>query len=151
MSDALQLSVHVDEGLAVPLDSARVEAALERVLREEGVEAAELSVAFVDDDRIAALNREYLMHEGPTDVISFPLHASGQPVLGDVYVGVQQAERQARELGERFEVELLRLAVHGTLHVLGYDHPEGDEREQSPMYRRQEELLFLILGSGAAG
>jgi probable rRNA maturation factor len=150
MSDTLQVSVHVDEGVTIPLDPARVEAALERVLSEEAVEAAELSVAFVDDDRIAALNREYLMHEGPTDVISFPLHVAGQSVLGDVYVGVAQAERQARELGERLEVELLRLAVHGTLHVLGYDHPEDDGREQSPMYQRQEELLFLILGAGTA-
>jgi probable rRNA maturation factor len=151
MSGALEFAVHVGEGVPFPFEAGRLQAALAEVLRAEEVTAAELSLAFVDDERISALNREYLGHDGPTDVISFPLHHPGQPVLGDIYIGAEQAERQALEVGEPLEVELLRLAVHGTLHVLGYDHPEGDEREQSPMYRRQEELLLLILGSDTAG
>jgi probable rRNA maturation factor len=145
MERGITVSVHVEEGLAPPLGAERIEAAVQHVLAAEGVAAAEISVALVGDDSIAALNHEYLLHEGPTDVISFPLHRPGQDILGDIYIGVDEAGRHAADYGIPLDVELLRLAVHGTLHVLGYDHPHGEARESSPMYRRQEELLAGLL------
>ncbi|HYH80728.1 MAG TPA: rRNA maturation RNase YbeY [Longimicrobium sp.] len=145
--DELEVEVSVGEGVTPPVDPARVEAAVRHVLREEGVEAAEISIALVGDDQIAALNDEYLDHDGPTDVISFALHEAGEAPLGDVYVGVDQALRQAAEFGATPADEVVRLAVHGTLHVLGYDHPEGAERTGSEMFARQEELLRGILGT----
>jgi probable rRNA maturation factor len=149
--DELDVEVSVGDGVAPPVDPARVAAAVRHVLRAEGVEAAEISVALVGDDEIAALNKQYLDHEGPTDVISFHLHERGEPPLGDVYVGVDQAARQAAGFGASVADEVLRLAVHGTLHVLGYEHPEGDDRAGSPMFIRQEALLkeFLSGGEGA--
>jgi probable rRNA maturation factor len=149
---AASVEVFIDDGLDLPLGAERVERAVAWALAAEGVEEAEVSVAILDDEQIARLNREYLDHEGPTDVISFPLHAPGQPVLGDIYIGAEQARRQAAELGVELAEEVLRLALHGTLHVLGYDHPEGEEREETPMYRRQEELLrgFLASAGGTA-
>jgi probable rRNA maturation factor len=149
--DEVDVMVSVGEGVAPPLDASRVEAAVRHVLRAEGVEAAEISVALVGDAEIAALNEEYLDHEGPTDVISFHLHDRGEPPLGDVYVGVDQAARQASGFGAPADEEVLRLAVHGTLHVLGYEHPEGEDRADSPMFARQEALLrdFLSGGAGA--
>jgi len=146
--DEIDVEVSVGDGLAPPVDVARVEAAVRHVLRAEGVAAAEISVALVSDDEIAALNRQYLSHEGPTDVISFHLHDRGEPPLGDVYVGVEQAARQAAGFGASVADEVLRLAVHGTLHVLGYEHPEGDDRAGSPMFVRQEALLREILSGG---
>jgi probable rRNA maturation factor len=140
-SDGIRVSVHVEEGTVIPWAAEQVEAVLAEAVAAEGVGEAEISVAFVGDERIMALNQDYLLHEGPTDVISFPLHGEGQPVIGDVYVGAAQAARQASELGVEIRAELLRLAIHGVLHVLGHDHPEDDDREASPMYRRQEELL----------
>lgn len=145
MSDARVVEASVGEGVELPLPLERVEEAVRLVLQEEGVEEAEISLAFVDDAGITRLNQEYLGHEGPTDVISFALHGPGERPLGDVYVGVDQAFRQATEVGAEAGEELLRLAIHGTLHVLGYDHPAEAEREASPMYRRQEELLTTIL------
>lgn len=149
--DELDVEVSVGEGVAPPVDVARIEAAVRHVLRAEGVGAAEISIALVGDDEIAALNQQYLDHEGPTDVISFHLHDDGEPPLGDVYVGVDQAARQAAGFGASVADEVLRLAVHGTLHVLGYAHPEGDDRAGSPMFVRQEALLkeFLSGGEGA--
>jgi probable rRNA maturation factor len=141
MYDEIEVEVSVGEGVESPVDPSRVEAAVRHVLRAEGVEAAEISVALVSDAEIAALNLEYLDHEGPTDVISFALHEEGEPPLGDVYVGVDQAARQAAEFGATPAEEVIRLAVHGALHVLGYDHPEGDGRTESEMFSRQEELL----------
>ncbi len=137
----------------LPPSLAALGALLERAVREtlaaQGTEDAELSVALLDDLGITALNREHLGHDEPTDVISFALHGAGEPPLGDVYVGVEQARRQAAEAGVPEAEELVRLAVHGTLHVLGWDHPvAGDERVRSPMWDRQESLVAQVMRSG---
>ena len=124
-----------------------LERGLTELLEEEGVEEAEFSVTFLDDTGIQALNEEYLEKGQPTDVIAFSLHDPGEAPLGDVYVGYDQALVQSLALGIPLEEELLRLAVHGALHVLGYTHPEGDGREGSPMYLRQEELLGRVLSA----
>ena len=145
--DGIEVDVSVGEGVSSPVDAARVEAAVRHVLREEGVDAAEISVALVSDVEIASLNEDYLQHEGPTDVISFALHEQGESPLGDIYVGVEQATRQAAEFGATPSEEVLRLAIHGTLHVLGWEHPEGVGRTESGMFARQEELL-RGLGTG---
>lgn len=147
--DEAEVEVSVGEGVAPPVDPGRVAAAVRHVLRAEGVRAGEISVALVGDEQIAGLNRQYLSHEGPTDVIAFHLHERGEPPLGDVYVGVEQAARQAAGFGAPVAEEVLRLAVHGTLHVLGYEHPEGDDRAGSPMFARQEALLKEFLSGGA--
>ena len=139
--DGIEVEVSVGEGVEPPVEVARVEAAVRHVLRAEGVASAEISVALVSDAEIAALNQEYLGHEGPTDVISFALHESGESPLGDVYVGVEQATRQASEFAATPADEVLRLAIHGTLHVLGWEHPEGAGRTESEMFARQEELM----------
>lgn len=141
MTDGVEVEVSVGEGAKSPADPARVEAAVRHVLRAEAVEAAEVSIALVSDAEIASLNEGYLQHDGPTDVISFALHDDGEPPLGDIYIGVEQAARQAAEFGATPAEEVLRLAIHGTLHVLGWEHPEGDGRTESEMFLRQEELL----------
>lgn len=131
-----------------PDDGAAAAAVLRRgvlhVLREEDVADAEISVTLLDDEAIRAMNRDYLGKDRPTDVIAFSL-GDGDETLGDVYLGVDQARRQAEELSVDYVEELLRLAIHGTLHVLGHDHPEGDDRDDSPMYRLQERLLREVL------
>jgi rRNA maturation RNase YbeY len=117
----------------------------ERVLRAEGITDALLSVAFVSDRRIAALNRRHLAHRGATDVISFGFApargATRGAVVGDIYISPAMARRNAAAHGSGVREELLRLVVHGVLHVLGHDHPEGEARYGSPMWRRQEHLL----------
>jgi len=148
MMEGIDVEVSVGEGVQSPVDPARVEAAVRHVLREEGIAEAEISVALVSDAEITALNEDYLDHQGPTDVISFALHEEGEAPLGDVYVCVDQATRQAPEYGATPADEVVRLAVHGTLHVLGYDHPEGEGRTESEMFARQEELLRGLDSSG---
>lgn len=143
------VEVSVGEGVAPPVRPERMEDAVRHVLRAEGVAQAEISVALMDDGAIAAMNGQYLDHEGPTDVITFAMHEDGEPPLGDVYVGVEQAARQAAEFGATAEEEVLRVAMHGVLHVLGYVHPEGPERMQSAMFIRQEELLRSFLSGNA--
>jgi len=79
------------------------------------------------------------------------LDPEGGALLGDVYVGMEQSRRQALEEGVSETEELVRLAVHGTLHLLGWDHPDGQERDASPHYRRQEQLVREILSTDTPG
>jgi rRNA maturation RNase YbeY len=135
------------QSVRIPVARARVARVADRVLRAEGVRSATLSIAFVSDRRIAALNWRHLGHRGPTDVISFgfaPSHP-GAPIEGDIYIAPDVARRTAVANRRGAREELLRLVVHGVLHVLGHDHPEGEARQGSPMWKRQEALLATVL------
>jgi len=127
-----------------PLPEGPLRRALETVLAGEGVESGELSVTFLADEAIRALNVRYLEHDWVPDVLSFEL---APPMLGDVYVGYEQARRQATEHGVPLDEELVRLAVHGTLHLLGHDHPDDPAgREASELYRVQEAVVREVFG-----
>jgi probable rRNA maturation factor len=145
---ARRIEINLGDGVDVDGD---VEPLLQRAvagtLDHEQIKAAAISVTLVGDPQIANLNAQYLQHEGPTDVLSFPLFEPGEEPVGDIYIGFDQARRQADELGVPLQAELARLAIHGTLHVLGYDHPDNEAREGSEMWERQENILRLILHS----
>jgi rRNA maturation RNase YbeY len=125
-----------------------IEEGVRRALAAEGRSDTEVSVALLGDVDIRELNRRYLGKDAPTDVLAFTL-GEGSDVVGDVYVGVEQARRQADELDVPVREELARLAIHGTLHVLGHDHPEGPERTSSDMFALQERILGELLADEA--
>lgn len=122
------------------------EAAL-AALTTEGVRDAMLSITFVGRAAMSELHRRYLGHHGATDVISFGLGRQGRrgPVVGDIYICPEIARANARRQGVSSQEELLRLVIHGTLHTLGRDHPEGATRTESPMWRRQERILARVI------
>jgi probable rRNA maturation factor len=135
------------ESVRIPVARARVARVADRVLRAEGVRDASISITFVTDRRIAALNWQHLRHRGPTDVISFgfaPAH-DGAPLEGDIYIAPDVARRNAAANVAPVREELLRLVVHGVLHVIGHDHPDGAARYASTMWRRQESLLAAAM------
>lgn len=147
---AARLIVDVSaDGVRVPVALARVRDACARVLRAERVRDALVSIAFVSARRMAALNREHLQHAGPTDVISFGFAPTrkGSGLVGDIYICPAVARANALAHGERIRDELLRLVVHGTLHVAGHAHPETDDRAASPMWKRQERLMRTLVGA----
>ncbi|HEX9485383.1 MAG TPA: rRNA maturation RNase YbeY [Gemmatimonadaceae bacterium] len=131
------------ENVRLPVSRERVRHAADAVLRAERVRDAVVSITFVSTRRIAAMNRRHLRHSGATDVISFGLPAAttGAPLGGDIYIAPDVARANAAQHGASSRDELLRLVVHGVLHVLGHDHPNGEERYASPMWKRQEALL----------
>ncbi len=131
------------DGVRVPLARDRLRRIASRVLRSEGVRDALLSIAFITPRAIARLNRVHLGHAGPTDVIAFGFGGPG-PVVGDIYIAPAVARRNAERFGVGVREELVRLVVHGVLHVVGHDHPAGPERTRSPMWRRQEALLRAV-------
>lgn len=140
-ADGIEVHVAAETG-RVALGRERAASVARAVLRAEGARRAALSIAFVSNRRMAALNRRHLGHAGPTDVISFALAPAVRgEVQGDIYIAPEVARENALEHGVPVREELARLVVHGTLHVLGHEHPEGPARERSPMWRRQEALL----------
>ena len=129
------------EGVRVALARARVAAVVHGVLRAERAHSALLSVTFLTTRRMAAMHRQHLGHTGPTDVISFGFRDAAGATIGDIYIAPEVARANARAFGRPVREELVRLVVHGTLHVLGYDHPDGEARLTSPMWRRQERYV----------
>nr|WP_289036732.1 rRNA maturation RNase YbeY [uncultured Allobacillus sp.] len=118
--------------------------------KEEIDNDAELSVTIVDNETIQEINKQYRDKDQPTDVISFALEEHGEEEieirgddlprhLGDIIISVEKANEQAKEYGHSFDRELGFLAVHGFLHLLGYDHMTTEEEKE--MMERQDHLL----------
>ena len=121
--------------------------------------SAEVSVVFTDDEEIHALNREYRGVDRPTDVLSFCQNEGDEDfddvnadfaaceeeneILGDIVISVPTARRQAAEAGKTPEEEITLLIIHGTLHLLGYDHAEPEEERE--MFALQNEILAKCL------
>ena len=125
----------------------RVRDLVRRTLLAERVREGMISVAFVSSREIARLNREHLGRAGPTDVITFALErVPGEAALvGDIYICPDVVRRNARHFGVGIREEMGRVIVHGTLHALGYDHEEGEDRVSSDMWRKQERILADVL------
>lgn len=130
-------------GAAAPTTAALVRGAVCHVLRGEGI-AAHIAVSFLGKHAMRRLNRQHLDHDWPTDVISFALPQPGGTVAGDIYICRYMAAREARSRGIRVREELIRLVVHGTLHVIGHVHDEGEARSRSPMWTLQERYVRAL-------
>jgi len=125
-----------------------------QILAWEGARGrrARVELALLDAAAMRRLNRRVTGRRGLTDVLAFALPQPDGALLGDVYICPAAAERWVRNGGRgtgdarRVEEELVRLTVHGTLHVLGYDHPDGPGRTRSAMWRRQERYVDRVLG-----
>jgi probable rRNA maturation factor len=111
-------------------DESRIKRAAEDILREAGFTAGSLSIAVVDDPTIHELNRQYLAHDYPTDVLSFLLEQEGQRIEGEVIASADTACRTAEQLGWPPEDELLLYVVHGTLHIIGHDDANDAQRAE---------------------
>ena len=138
-------------------ENERVTYALKMLVREsilatldyEGKEGhSEVSVTFTDNEGIRAINREYREIDAPTDVLSFPLfeECDGTRMLGDIVLSLEKCRAQAEEFGHSFERECAFLTVHSTLHLLGYDHVNGEEEEQDMRARQTAIVEKMGLG-----
>ncbi len=145
--------VDVFNATRLAIDGEAVASLVARVLEAERVGNAELAVEFVGERRIRELNREHRRRDEITDVLSFPLEEAGEAtdpddpsprLLGDIVICSRQAVRQAQGDDLPAAFELAVLLVHGTLHLLGYDH----EVDAGQMALRQAEVLELVAWEG---
>jgi probable rRNA maturation factor len=130
-------------GRRLPLSRALVQRVVRAVLRAEQREAT-ISVTFLGRESMRRLNAEHKRVDRPTDVLAFALAGPAGQAVGDVYICAWVARQEARGRGIPLREELIRLVVHGTLHALGREHPEGAARTRSAMWRRQERYVEAL-------
>ena len=119
-----------------------LERAAQAVLTHQSADG-DLSIVLTDDAQLHKLNRDYLGIDAPTDVLSFPASEmdpeTGRPYLGDILISIPRAATQAEAAGHALEAEAQLLTVHGTLHLLGHDHAEAEEKAR--MWKAQAKVL----------
>lgn len=111
----------------------------ESVFKGEGIEEASLNIIVVDDQAIHELNKRFLRHDYPTDVLTFCLEED--TIEGEVYICAETARRQANEYGVSLTNEMMRLAAHGTLHLVGYN--DATEQQRETMTRLENKYIQL--------
>ncbi len=143
----LLLANDTNEDLDLELISQKALKTIEEVLKVENFnENAEVSLSIVDKDTIHKLNKDYRNVDRETDVLSFPMDEEafddeGNPIflLGDIVICLDVARNQAAEFGHSLEREMMYLICHSTLHLLGYDHIEEDDRVK--MRAKEKEVM----------
>ena len=128
-----------------PKVAAKLRKAIRAVLHRHGVVRARISVALVNDAAMARLNRDHLGHNGPTDVLSFDLRDAAtekSTIDGEIVISVDMAVKQAQERGHAVEAELALYAVHGILHLLGYD--DRRKADAARMHAMEDEILSSV-------
>ena len=126
----------------------RVVPKIQTILNALDCNNSELSVLFIDDSEITEMNLSYRGKEGPTNVLSFPMHEGdfgdiNPGLLGDIVISLETAMDEATKAAISFEERLSQLLIHGILHLLGYDHERGLE-DQDIMERKSIELLRVV-------
>ena len=138
----------------LPAPKPRLKRIIETILQDTAFQRLpeqfnEVSVLFTDDPSIHTLNLSYRGKDKPTDVLSFPqeeewtdgLHS---PSLGDLVISTQTARRQAKQFGVSYRKEVLRLLIHGLLHLAGYDHENVPPKEAQQMRRTERRILASL-------
>ncbi len=128
------------------VDVEELEKSLEKMLDYLGLDNVEVSVLLVDNEEIKKLNEEWRKKDKPTDVLSFPINEEtpyGCKILGDIVISIPYAKEHAKEFGNSFKEEMIRLLAHGLLHLLGYDH-EKSEEEAKIMFQKEKELITAV-------
>jgi probable rRNA maturation factor len=125
---------------SVPIDRGRMREVARAVLDGEGVKEAEISLAFVDNTTIHRLNKQYLDHDEPTDILTFPLsEPNAKRLAGELVIGAEVAREHAEARGHDVQHELALYVIHGILHLCGFD----DKSPQDAAAMRQRERHYL--------
>ena len=137
-----KIAIHSPQEI-VPIERGKMRDIARAVLDGEEVKDFEISLAFVDNSTIHRLNKQYLDHDEPTDVLSFPYSAANAKKLeGELVIGVEVAKEAAAERGHDVQAELALYVIHGLLHLCGYDDKSPDA--EKAMRERERHYLRLL-------
>jgi len=109
----------------------------EKVLEEEKKEKKDLSIAFVGQGRIRELNKRYRGKNKVTDILAFP---GGETGLGEIVICLREVKKNAKKFDSIFQKELIKVLIHGVLHLLGYDHEKSEQKAEK---MREKEEYYL--------
>jgi len=140
MASKKAFQVHIESTVKFIILQKSVLKLIRRILSDEDFEhRGSLSLVFVDDTHIQNLNRNYLDHDYPTDVIAFPLDDESDDLWGEIYISVERAKEQAETYREPFRREITRLIIHGVLHLMGYSDQNAASKKK--MKAKEEQYL----------
>lgn len=140
----MALQVHYQNKKFRLKESRKIRNWLAGVIRKEGFEPGKISFIFTDDNFLREINVKYLEHDYFTDVITFDLSENSSDIEGEIYISTDTVRLNASSLGIPFINEVLRVMVHGILHLTGYDDRTEEEREQM---RDKEDFYLRYLGA----
>ncbi len=137
------LRVSIANPYEYPLEFQRLKDAARAVFEGEGAKACKVTLAFVDNPHIHRLNKQFLQHDEPTDVLTFPYTDAGAKTLeGEVVIGYEVAKENAADRKHDVNLELLLYAIHGALHLSGYD--DTDDASAAEMRTKEREYLTKL-------
>jgi probable rRNA maturation factor len=142
----MSITIQLDDTITHTIDQALLERAIHKTLDFSDRLEVEVTLQLTDDKSMRQLNRDYRGIDKTTDVLAFNQEyvdpETGRFYLGDIIISTEQAQRQAVEHHQTLNEECALLAVHGTLHLLGYDHAEAKEKDK--MWKIQEKILHSL-------
>lgn len=114
---------------------------IKTIFEKENKNLAQVSFIFISDEEILELNKKHLQHDFYTDILTFDLSESVESILSDIYISIDRVRENAKQLNILFSQELLRVIIHGVLHLCGY----GDKNKSEIILMRQKEDYYLQL------
>jgi len=135
----------------IKIDKRRIRSTVPRIMRILDCADKEISLSFVDDEKIKELNKEYLGKDKPTNVISFSLREGeysdiNPQIMGDIIISVETAQRDALWGNLTVSQEIDFLIIHGILHLLGYNHENTTRKETNKMRKKEKDLFTAVCG-----
>ncbi len=113
-----------------------------RIVKYLNLKIEDLEINFVDDETILEINKKYLNHNYTTDIITFNYSEDNSILEGEIFISVDDAKRNAKKFNVPFENEIVRLVIHGILHMIGFD--DIDPKQKKVMKKKENELVDLI-------
>lgn len=139
MTNNLTIILNEEVSTEVSFD---IETFIRKAATQKGLETGSIEITFVNKDKIVEVNKAYLNHDYVTDIISFNLADTDEPIMGDLYICPDHAKQNAQEFENPFEQEVKLLLIHGILHLLGYE--DYTDEQKAVMDTEQNRILHLI-------
>jgi len=140
----MDMTLNVENAERAGIQPDLVKSAVNEVFSGEKVTISSISILFISDDEIIEVNKKYLDHNVTTDVITFPLSENSDPIEGEIYISIDTTRRNSEEFGVSHKSELLRVAIHGALHLSGYD--DSTSILKSKMKEKEDYYLDMVVG-----
>ncbi len=147
LKDSSSHTVFNESGISVPFCKQQLSTLISAIEMNESCRYSEIEVVFVDENQILEMNRKFLNHDYITDILTFPYNDDPASLDGTLICCASQIEHQARDHNVSFQNELLRIVIHGLLHLAGYDDRTDDDTRKM----RKLEDKYLMKYAGVAG